>query len=154
MRCLEPGEIDARGSARPTSSSSGLLPVTAAHLAAAPRLKGVLKHGVGTDNIDVAACTARGVPVLNAPGANADAVAELAIGLMFALARAIPAGHASVTAGRWERGVGRELGGKTLGIVGLGNIGRQLALKARGLGMTVVATDPYPDRGLRRGATA
>ena len=68
--------------------------MTAAHLAAAPRLKGVLKHGVGIDNIDVDACTARGVPVLNAPGANADAVAELAIGLMFALARAIPAGHA------------------------------------------------------------
>lgn len=124
----------------------GLLPVTAAQLAAAPRLKGVLKHGVGTDNIDLDACTARGIPVTNAPSANADAVAELALGLMFALARAIPAGHASVTAGRWERGVGRELGGKTLGIVGLGNIGRRLALKARGLGMTVAAHDPFPDR--------
>lgn len=124
----------------------GLLPVTAAHLDAAPRLKGVLKHGVGVDNIDVDACTSRGIPVLNAPGSNADAVAELAVGLMFALARAIPLGHASVTAGRWERGVGRELGGKTLGIVGFGNIGRRLALKARGLGMAVVATDPFPDR--------
>ena len=102
---------------------------------------------MGIDNIDLAACTARGVPVLNAPGANADAVAELAVGLMFALARAIPAGHVSVTTGGWERGVGRELGGKTLGIVGLGNIGRRLALKARGLGMTVIAHDPYPDRG-------
>ena len=89
VRCLEPGEIEARiGEA--DFIVAGLLPVTATHLAAAPRLKGVLKHGVGTDNIDVAACTARGVPVQNAPGANADAVAELAIGLMFALARAIP----------------------------------------------------------------
>ena len=124
----------------------GLLPVTAAHLAVAPRLKGVLKHGVGVDNIDVEACTSRGVPVLNAPGANADAVAELAVGLMFAMARAIPAGHASVTGGRWERGVGQELGGKTLGIVGLGNIGRRLALKASCLGMAVIATDPFADR--------
>ena len=83
VRCLEPGEIEARiGEA--DFIVAGLLPVTATHLAAAPRLKGVLKHGVGTDNIDVAACTARGVPVQNGPGANADAVAELAIGLMFA----------------------------------------------------------------------
>lgn len=146
VRCLEPEEADAR-LAEADFIVSGLLPVTARHLAAAPRLKGVLKHGVGVDNIDLAACTACGVPVLNAPGANADAVAELAVGLMFALARAIPAGHASVAAGRWDRGVGRELGDKTLGIVGLGNIGRRLALKARGLGMAVVAHDLLPDLG-------
>lgn len=144
--CLEPGAVEPRLGAA-DFLVVGLLPVTEAHLAAAPRLKGVLKHEVGIDNIDLDACTARGVPVLNAPGANADAVAELAVGLMFALARAIPAGHAAVTGGLWERGVGRELGGKTLGIVGLGNIGRRLALKARGLGMTVVASDPFADRG-------
>ncbi|PZQ48553.1 MAG: hydroxyacid dehydrogenase [Rhodovulum sulfidophilum] len=123
----------------------GLPPVTATELAAAPRLRGVLKHGVGTDNIDIAACTAAGIPVLNTPAANADAVAELAVGLMFALARAIPAGHASVASGGWDRRVGAELGGKTLGIVGLGAIGRRLALKARGLGMAVVASDLFPD---------
>ena len=73
-------------------------------------------------------------------------MAELAIGLIFAMARAIPAGHASVTSGGWDRQVGREVCGRTLGIVGLGNIGRLLAQKALGLGMTVVAADPFPDQ--------
>lgn len=123
----------------------GLIPVTADTLAGAGRLRGVLKHGVGVDNIDIAACTAAGLPVCNTPAANADAVAELAVGLMFAMARFIPQGHASVTSGGWERRVGSQLGGKTLGIVGLGNIGKRLARLAQGLGMTVVATDSYPD---------
>ena len=123
----------------------GLIPVTADTLAGAGRLRGVLKHGVGVDNIDIAACTAAGLPVCNTPAANADAVAELAVGLMFAMARFIPQGHASVTLGGWERRVGSQLGGKTLGIVGLGNIGKRLARLAQGLGMTVVATDRYPD---------
>lgn len=125
---------------------AGLLPVTAATLAAAPRLKAVLKHGVGTDNVDLAACSAAGIPVLNTPGANADAVAELALGLMFALARDIPSSHASVIAGQWQRRVGSQLGGKLLGIVGFGNIGRRLALLARGIGMRVLAADPQADR--------
>ncbi|MDZ5699579.1 phosphoglycerate dehydrogenase [Chelativorans sp. M5D2P16] len=123
----------------------GLVPVTSETVRNAPRLKGVLKHGVGLDNIDIAACTARGLPVTNTPGANADAVAELALGLMFALARNIPAGHASVRSGGWDRQVGTQLGGKILGIVGLGNIGRRLARLARALGMHVLAADPYPD---------
>ena len=125
---------------------AGLVKVTDATLAAAPRLKAVLKHGVGVDSVDVAACTARGVPVLNTPGANAAAVAELAVGMMFSLARNIPAGHQGVVAGGWDRVVGSEIGGKTLGIVGLGAIGRSLAQKAIGLGMRVVASDLYPDR--------
>ncbi|MDB6454186.1 NAD(P)-dependent oxidoreductase [Falsirhodobacter sp. 20TX0035] len=111
----------------------------------ATRLKGVLKHGVGVDNIDIPACSARTLPVANTPGANADAVAELAIGMMFAMARQIPQGHVSVTSGGWDRKAGVQLGGKTLGVVGLGNIGRKLALLALGLGMMVVATDPYAD---------
>lgn len=123
----------------------GLIPVTADTLAGAGQLRGVLKHGVGVDNIDIAVCTAGGLPVCNTPSANADAVAELAVGLMFAMARFIPQGHASVTSGGWERRVGSQLGGKTLGIVGLGNIGKRLARLAQGLGMTVVATDKYPD---------
>ncbi len=124
----------------------GLVPVTAATLEAAPRLKAVLKHGVGTDNIDIPACTARGIPVLNTPGANANAVAELALGMMFSFARRIPQGHASVIAGGWDRKVGIEIAGRTLGIVGLGNIGKMLALKALALGMKVVASDLYPDK--------
>lgn len=124
----------------------GLVGTTPAMLAAGTALKAVLKHGVGVDNIDIPACTARGLPVMNTPGANADAVAELAVGLMFAMARDIPHGHAGVVQGTWDRRVGTEIGGKTLGIVGLGNIGRALAKKAIGLGMRVVASDPHADR--------
>ncbi|MCX8997335.1 phosphoglycerate dehydrogenase [Rhizobiaceae bacterium BDR2-2] len=124
----------------------GLVPVTEATLSQAGRLKAVLKHGVGVDNIDIPACTARGIPVANTPGANADAVAELALGLMFSMARAIPASHIGIVSGGWNRQVGSQIGGKILGILGLGNIGRALALKAKALGMTVIATDPYADR--------
>lgn len=123
----------------------GLVPVTEDTLVAGTRLKGVIKHGVGVDNIDIPACTRKGLPVSNTPGANADAVAELAVGFLFALARNIPAGHISVTSGGWERRLGTEIGGKTLGIVGLGNIGKRLAKLARGLNMKVIASDPYPD---------
>ncbi|ABA81011.1 hydroxyacid dehydrogenase [Rhodobacter sphaeroides] len=128
----------------------GLVPVTAEVLAKGPRLKGVLKHGVGVDNIDIPACTAAGLPVTNTPAANADAVAELAMGLMFAMARFIPQGHASVTSGGWDRRIGTQLGGKVLGIVGLGNIGKRLARLARGLGMEVLATDRVEDPAFAR----
>lgn len=128
----------------------GLVPVTSDTLTGATQLRGILKHGVGVDNIDIPACTNAGLPVTNTPGANADAVAELAMGMMFALARNIPQGHASVTSGGWDRKVGTQLGGKVLGIVGLGNIGRRLALLARGIGMQVIATDPYADAEFAR----
>ncbi|MFQ6755281.1 phosphoglycerate dehydrogenase [Cereibacter sphaeroides] len=128
----------------------GLVPVTAEVLAKGPRLKGVLKHGVGVDNIDMPACTAAGLPVTNTPAANADAVAELAMGLMFAMARFIPQGHASVTSGGWDRRIGTQLGGKVLGIVGLGNIGKRLARLARGLGMEVLAADRVEDAAFAR----
>ncbi|RHZ95491.1 hydroxyacid dehydrogenase [Cereibacter sphaeroides] len=128
----------------------GLVPVTAEVLAKGPRLKGVLKHGVGVDNIDIPACTAAGLPVTNTPAANAEAVAELAMGLMFAMARFIPQGHASVTSGGWDRRIGTQLGGKVLGIVGLGNIGKRLARLARGLGMEVLATDRVEDPAFAR----
>ncbi|WP_142846093.1 phosphoglycerate dehydrogenase [Telmatospirillum sp. J64-1] len=123
----------------------GLIPATAEMIASAPRLKGILKHGVGVDNIDIAAATARRIPVLNAPGTNANAVAELAIGSMFSLARRIPMLHRVVTDGGWQRHVGSEIEGKVLGVVGLGNIGKTLARKGRALGMRVLASDPYPD---------
>lgn len=125
---------------------AGLVSVTADSIANAPELRAVLKHGVGTDSVDIAACTARGLPVTNTPAANANAVAELAVGLMFSLARNIPQGHMSVVSGGWDRRPGVEIAGKTLGIVGLGNIGKLLAKKAIGLGMSVVASDLYPDQ--------
>lgn len=125
---------------------AGLFPVTEEVLAAAPKLKGVLKHGVGVDSIDIPACTARGIPVMNTPGANANAVAELAVGMMLSFARNIATGHVSVTTGGWDRAAGVEISGRTLGIVGLGAIGKLLAKKAIALGMTVVASDLYPDQ--------
>lgn len=129
---------------------AGLVAVTEETLAQAPNLKAVLKHGVGVDSIDIAACTAHGIPVLNTPGANSNAVAELAVGMMFSLARNLPAAHNSIIGKTWNRMVGSEISGKTLGIVGLGNIGKLLARKAIGLGMKVVASDLYPDLDFAR----
>lgn len=123
----------------------GLIPASAEVISAAPCLRAVLKHGVGVDNIDIAAATARRIPVFNTPGANANAVAELAIGGLFSLARRIPMMHRLVVDGGWQRHIGTEIEGKTLGIVGLGNIGKTLARKARALGMRVIASERYPD---------
>lgn len=151
IRCVNPAEADG-GLSRHLGEADflvvGLIPVTSGMLENANKLKGVLKHGVGVDNIDVRACTAKGLPVVNTPGANADAVAELAVGLMFALSRNIPQAHMSVTSGTWERRPGRQLGGRTLGIVGFGNIGRRLASLAKGIGMRVLATDPLAGKDI------
>ena len=103
---------------------AGLPAVTADTIAAAPRLRAVLKHGVGLDAIDIAACTARGIAVTNTPGANALAVAEMALAHIFALSRNLVSGHVSLTNGGWDRRIGREVAGATLGIVGFGAIGR------------------------------
>ena len=124
----------------------GLLPATEAVMDRAPRLRAILKHGVGVDNIDIPAATARKIPVLSAPGANANAVAELAVGGMFSLARRIPYAHSRLVSGIWERTIGSEICGKTLGIIGFGNIGKTLALRAVALGMRVIAADLYKDR--------
>ncbi len=123
----------------------GLIGATAEILDKAPKLRAVLKHGVGVDNIDIPAATAKGLPVINAPGTNANAVAELVIGSMISLARRIPMVHNILLSGGWQRHVGTEIEGKVLGIVGLGNIGRILARKAKALGMSVVASDLKPD---------
>ena len=124
---------------------AGLIPVNDTVLDQAPRLRGVLKHGVGVDRIDIPACTARGIPVLSTPGANANAVVELTLGLMLDAARHIRQTHDSLMAGEWHRRTGIELRGKVLGIIGLGTIGRQVARAAQALGMTVIATDLLPD---------
>ena len=119
--------------------------VTAELLAAATRLKIVGRAGIGVDNIDVAAATQRGVVVMNTPHGNSITTAEHAIAMMFALARQIPAADKSTQAGKWEKSrfMGVELTGKTLGIVGCGNIGSIVAERAHGLKMKVIAFDPY-----------
>jgi D-3-phosphoglycerate dehydrogenase len=114
-------------------------------LAAGPKLTVVARAGVGVDSIDVAAATAAGVVVLNTPAANTISATEQTFGLMLSLARNIPQAVQSLREGRWDRLklVGTELSGKTLGIVGLGRIGGNIATRARAFGMTVQAHDPY-----------
>jgi D-3-phosphoglycerate dehydrogenase len=109
---------------------------------AASRLRVIARHGTGTDGVDLDAAAAAGVVVTNTPGANAVAVAELAIGLMFALARRIPQGDRRVRAGQYGALPGIELGGRTVGLIGLGRAGREVARRAAALGCNVLAHDP------------
>jgi phosphoglycerate dehydrogenase-like enzyme len=120
---------------------TALEPVTARVLAAAPRLRVICATGVGYDHIDVEAATARGVAVCTSAGSNHQSVAELTLGLLVAVARQIALGDRVLRRGSWEPLVGPELWGKTLGIVGLGRIGKAVALLARAFGMRVIATD-------------
>ncbi len=119
--------------------------VTKEILEEAGYLKVIGRAGVGVDNIDCDAATARGVVVMNTPGGNATSVAEHTLALILSMARTVPAADASTRKGRWERKrfQGNEVFGKTLGIVGLGNIGRQVAQRAKPFGMEVVAYDPF-----------
>ncbi|MGC8666752.1 MAG: phosphoglycerate dehydrogenase [Chthonomonadales bacterium] len=119
--------------------------VTARIIQAANRLKIIGRAGVGVDNIDVRAATERGILVVNSPEGNTIAAAELTIAMILALARRIPQADASVRAGRWERKkfLGAELYGKTLGVIGLGKIGGEVARRARAFEMSVIAYDPY-----------
>ena len=116
----------------------------------AARLKVIGRAGVGVDNVDVGAATRRGIVVANAPESTVVSASEHTIGLLMALARNIPQAHAALKAGRWERKSygGIELADKTLGVLGFGRIGQQVARRAAGLGMRVVAYDPYvaPER--------
>ena len=127
--------------------------VTAAILANPGKLKIIGRAGVGVDNIDVKTAIAKGVLVINTPQGNAAAAAELAIGLMFALARKIPGADASMKRGEWEKKkfMGVEIAGKTLGVVGLGNIGRNAAERGVGLKMNVIGYDPFPPKQLPAG---
>jgi D-3-phosphoglycerate dehydrogenase len=111
----------------------------------APNLRVIGRAGVGVDNIDTAAATHRGIVVMNTPGANAVAVAELTIGLMISMARAIPLANSTMHAAKWEKKSlqGSELRGKTLGIVGLGRIGLEVARRARSFGMELIGYDPF-----------
>jgi D-3-phosphoglycerate dehydrogenase len=129
--------------------------ITAELLESPGKLKAIVRAGVGVDNIDVAAATRKGIVVMNTPGGNTVSTAEHTITMMMALSRHIPAADASVHQGKWERNkfVGTQLAGKTLGVVGLGRIGREVARRAAGLDMKVVGYDPFlsPDRAAQLG---
>jgi D-3-phosphoglycerate dehydrogenase len=119
--------------------------LTADLIEQAARLKVIGRAGVGVDNVDVEAATRHGIIVANAPESTVVSAAEHTVGLLVALARNIPQAHAALKHGRWERSAygGVELAGKTLGVLGFGRIGQQVARRALGLGMRVVAYDPY-----------
>ena len=119
--------------------------VTAPIITAAPRLRVIARAGTGVDNVDVAAASARGIVVMNAPGANSISVAELALGQMLALARHLPAADAAMKQGKWEKKkfLGEELRDKTLGLAGLGRIGQEVARRAASFGMRIIAHDPF-----------
>src|SRR6202167_1514099 len=121
-------------------------------MAHAPKLRVIGRAGVGVDNIDAEAATRRGIVVMNTPGANAVAVAELTLGLMIALARKMPAANATMHAGKWEKKnlQGSELRGKTLGILGLGRVGLEVARRARGCGLEIVGSDPFVSAAVAR----
>ena len=119
--------------------------VTAELLKSAPRLRVIARAGTGVDNVDVPAATARGILVMNAAGANSVSVAEHALALMLSLARMVPTADASMKRGVWEKKAltGVELRGKSLGVIGFGRIGREVAARARAFGMDVAAYDPF-----------
>ena len=129
--------------------------VTADLLDSAARLKVIGRAGIGVDNVDVSAATARGIVVMNTPFGNSITTAEHAIALMFALARELPQADSSTQAGKWEKNrfMGVELTSKTLGLIGAGNIGSIVADRALGLRMKVIAYDPFltPERALDMG---
>lgn len=153
------GEVVYNPTGKPLSSSevgqllpgidgyiAGLDGIDANALQKADRLKVISRYGVGIDNVDLAAAREKGIVVTNTPGANSVSVAELAIGLILALARQIPEAVEAVRQGMWPRYAGVSLEGKTIGILGLGAIGKQLARRLSGFDCTILAYDPYADK--------
>src|SRR5437016_14412047 len=126
--------------------------VTAEMLRGAPRLRVIGRAGVGVDNIDLEAATKAGIAVMNTPGANAVAVAEHTLALMLSLARNLTRADVTTRAGKWEKKSlqGTELRGKTLGIVGLGRVGMEVAKRAKAFGMKLLAYDPFVSQQLAR----
>jgi len=124
---------------------AGLDAIDAAALAAADSLRVVARYGVGTDNVDLAAARARGIVVTNTPGANAGAVAELTVALLLLLARPVLGAAAATREGGWPRTSGLSLGGKTVGLVGFGAIGRAVARLLAGFDCRLLAYDPWCD---------
>src|SRR6266403_1035431 len=133
--------------------------VDAALLEHAPKLRVVGRAGVGVDNVDLDAATRKGIAVMNTPGANAVAVAELTLGMMLGMARLLPRADGLMHAGKWEKKSlqGTELRGKILGVIGLGKIGMEVARRAKAFGMEIIGHDPFvsasvaKDQGIRTG---
>ena len=119
--------------------------VTPDIIAAGKKLKAIARAGTGVDNVNVEAATARGIVVMNAPGANSISVAELAMAQLLSLARKLPAADASMKQGKWDKKsfLGEEVRGKVLGLAGLGRIGQEVARRAQSFEMTVIAHDPF-----------
>jgi len=127
----------------------GAEPLPESVLAASEELRMVMKHGVGVDNIDLGAATSRGIVVANAPGTNADAVADLTLGLMLTLLRRICTANASTRSGAWERYMGHELGASVVGIVGTGRIGAAVARRVHAFGAKLLACDVVENEQLK-----
>ena len=119
--------------------------VTPQIIDAAPKLRAIARAGTGVDNVNVDAASARGIVVMNAPGANSISVAELALAQLLSLARKLPAADASMKQGKWDKKsfLGEEVRGKVLGLAGLGRIGQEVARRAQSFEMTVLAHDPF-----------
>jgi len=124
---------------------AGLDGIDANALKSADKLKVIARYGVGVDNVDLAEAQKKGIVVTNTPGANSVSVAELALGLILALARQIPEAVEAVHQGKWPRYSGTSLEGKTIGILGLGAIGKQLARRLSGFDCKIMAFDPFAD---------
>ncbi len=129
--------------AEATAWIAGAGRVTAEHLDAGPGLRLVARYGVGTEAVDLAAAAARGIQVTNTPGANSGAVADHTLALILAALRDVPAGDRGVRAGRWQVRRTRQLGALTVGVVGLGRIGREVVARLAGFGSAVLAFDPW-----------
>jgi D-3-phosphoglycerate dehydrogenase/(S)-sulfolactate dehydrogenase len=154
---LPPAELEAIVGGYDAIAVRSATKVTAKLLEKAARLKVIGRAGVGVDNVDLDAATRRGVVVMNTPGGSSVTVAELALAMILSLYRHVPSATASVRAGKWEkkRFQGREIAGKTLGVVGIGNIGSVLVERALAMKMRVVAYDPFitPEAAGKMGAT-
>ena len=123
---------------------AGVEPVSEKVLASAKKLRVISRNGTGINSIDCAAAERFGIPICRTPGANSRGVAELALGLVFSLVRSIPFSDAALKQEKWERRKGIELKGRTLGLIGCGMVGRYVAEMACGIGMNVIAYDPFP----------
>jgi len=125
---------------------AGLDRFTAKAIESAPKLKVISRYGTGVDRVDLAAAKARNVVVCNTPGANSQAVADLTFGMFLSLARRLPVLDKKTREGQWPRSIGVELQGKTLGLLGLGAVGKAVARRAAGFSMKIIAHDPFVDK--------